>query len=97
MPEIYFRVRWPDDSTTVCYSPSSTIKDALTAGHGYPVAEFVLRSRNALEHASARVAEKYGYGCAHAQRQIEEIELQAALFADREDARITVEKFGDQS
>jgi uncharacterized repeat protein (TIGR04042 family) len=93
MPEMTFRVRWPDDSTTLCYSPSSTIREAFVIGEGYPVPEFVARSRAALEHASARVAQKYGYGCAHAQRQIEEIESQAAAFANRADARITVEAF----
>ena len=95
MPELYFRVRWPDDSTTHCYSPSTTIRDAFTLGEGYSPAEFAARSRAALTHASARVAAKFGYGCAHAQRQIDEIESRAAQFSTCENARIVVEAFGD--
>ena len=97
MPEMYFRVRWPDDSVSVCYSPSSTIRDAFVVGRGYAVDEFVDRSRRALEYASERVAQKYGYGCAHAARQIEEIEHRAAAFSDCRDALITVEDFGEST
>jgi len=93
MPELSFRVRWPDDSTTLCYSPSSTIREAFVPGHPYPVAEFVLRSSAALEHASRRVAEKYGFGCAHALAQIREIQNLAAPFAADPQARIIVESF----
>ncbi|MDB6062164.1 MAG: hypothetical protein JWM78_2267 [Verrucomicrobiaceae bacterium] len=95
MPEVNFRVRWPDASATVCYSPSSTIKDVFVLGKPYAVGEFVAISRNALENASDRVAKKYGYGCAHAQRQIEEIEIRAAEFTDDNAARVVVEAFED--
>lgn len=97
MPEMYFHVRWPDDSTMACYSPSTTIRDAFVLGKRYHLAEFVLRSRTALLHASERVASKFGYGCAHALRQIEEIEARAADFSDLENSYVTVEAFGDAS
>lgn len=97
MPEMYFHVRWPDDSKTVCYSPSTTIRDAFVLGEGYRIDEFVARSRTALAYASDRVAKKYGYGCAHAQRQIAEIETRAAAFADRDNAYVTVEAFGEEA
>lgn len=96
MPEMYFHVRWPDDSAMACYSPSTTIRDAFKLGASYSVAEFVERSRTALTHASTRVANKYGYGCSHALHQIEEIEARAAAFADRENTYVTVEAFGDE-
>lgn len=82
MPEVRFRVRWPDDSLTNAYSPSSTIRDALHVGHPYPVAEFVARARAALEHASERVAQRYGFGCGNAAAQIREIEHIATRFDD---------------
>lgn len=82
MPEVHFRVRWPDASAMQAYSPSSTIRDAFEIGRPYPVAEFVARSRAALEHASARVAQRYGFGCGHAAAQIREIERVAQRFAD---------------
>lgn len=95
MPEVHFLVRWPDRSATRCYSPSSTIKEAFEVGFPYPVADFVTRSRAALQLASARVAQKYGYGCGHAEAQLQEIETLAAAFAADPAARITVEAFED--
>ncbi len=92
MPEMHFRVRWPDQSTTLCYSPSSSIRDNLRLAHPYPVAEFVETSRAALEYASERVAQKYGYGCGHALGQIREIEAQAKPFLGG-DGHVVVESF----
>ena len=90
---MHFRVRWPDGSATRCYSPSLVIKDYLTPGASYPIAEFVERSRLALIVASERVREKYGFQCGHAQHQREEIEAIGARFADMPEARVTVEAF----
>ena len=80
MPELHMRVRWPDGQESLCYSPSSTIREFFTAGESIPLAAFVTRSRAALEHAGERVRAKYGYGCGHAAMQIELIERQAARF-----------------
>ena len=96
MPEMYFHVRWPDDSAMACYSPSTTIREAFEIGKTYSISEFVARSRSALTYASNRVADKYGYGCAHALRQIEEIETRAIDFSDPDNAYVTVESFGDE-
>lgn len=94
MPEVRFRVRWPDNSVMNAYSPSSTIKDAFQVGHPYPVTEFVRRSRAALEHASARVAQRYGYGCGHAAAQIREIENTARRF-ELPTQTVLIEEFED--
>ncbi|MGB0219696.1 MAG: MSMEG_0570 family nitrogen starvation response protein [Sinimarinibacterium flocculans] len=93
MPEMTFRVRWPDDSVTACYSPSSTIRDAFETGRRYPLDEFVARSRAALEHASTRVAEKYGFGCGQALAQIRAIEQRATQYRDHPAAEVVVESF----
>ena len=94
MPEVHFRVRWPDDTVMTAYSPSSTIKDAFRVGHPYPVAEFVALARAALEHASERVARRYGFGCGHAAAQIREIEHVARRFY-RPAQTVVVESFED--
>ena len=75
------------------YSPSSTIKDALRLGHPYPVAEFVKLTRAALEYASERVAQRYGFGCGHAAAQIREIEHTARRFHEPTQT-VVVESFG---
>ncbi|MDM4769482.1 MSMEG_0570 family nitrogen starvation response protein [Solimonas sp. SE-A11] len=91
MPETLFLVRWPDDSTSRCYSPSSTIREAFEPGRRYPLADFVERSRAALEHASARVTQKYGFGCGQALAQIRAIEQRATLYPDG--GHVVVESF----
>ncbi len=61
MPEMRFRIRWPDGMAESCYSPSLVIKDYLTPGEAYPLVDFVARSRTALTIASDRVKARYGF------------------------------------
>jgi uncharacterized repeat protein (TIGR04042 family) len=82
MPEVRFRVRWPDQSEETCYSPSSVIKEYFKAGDIYTVPEFVTRSREALNIASDRVAQKFGFHCSSAMDQIQQIEKMAAHYPD---------------
>jgi uncharacterized repeat protein (TIGR04042 family) len=93
MPELHFRVRWPDETESRCYSPSTSVKDFLVAGRTYGLEEFVTLSRQALQHASERVRQKYGYGCGHATYQISEIEECARRFSETPDARVTLVEF----
>jgi uncharacterized repeat protein (TIGR04042 family) len=97
MPEMRFHVRWPDGSGAVCYSPSLVVEDYLRPGSAYPLAEFVDRSRRALQAASARVEAKYGFPCARALRQLGEIERRAALFAGTAHAEVIVLAFDRNS
>jgi uncharacterized repeat protein (TIGR04042 family) len=90
---MFFTVRWPDSSTQRYYSPSLVVKDFLTPGRLYPVGEFVGLSRSALEIASERVRQKYGYACSAAAAQLAAIEEKAAGFTSSIDATVTVEEF----
>ncbi|WP_242179830.1 MSMEG_0570 family nitrogen starvation response protein [Saccharopolyspora soli] len=91
MPEMYFRVRWPDGEIQRCYSPSTVIADYFEPGAVYSVADFVARSRQALGIASARVRARYGVACAAAADQLIEIETTAAAFTGQPEAPVTVE------
>lgn len=95
MPEVHFRVRWPDQSAMRCYSPSTTIRRALGPGKSYPLDEFVSISRAALEWGSDRVFRKHGFACGHAEMQIAIIESFAARFAGQPDARVIIEAYED--
>jgi putative flavoprotein involved in K+ transport len=77
MPEMHFRIRWPDGTAENCYSPSLVIRDFFAAGASYPLAEFVTRSRAALGVASERVKDKYGWRCSRAAAQLARIEAVA--------------------
>ena len=93
MPEMRFRVRWPDRSESLCYSPSLVIKDYFQPGQSYPLREFVSRCREALEIASERVRQKYGYTCSSAMSQLAEIEATASQFLDSDSPQVTVMEF----
>jgi uncharacterized repeat protein (TIGR04042 family) len=81
VPEMTFRVRWPDGAETACYSPSLVMHDWLSPGADYPLAEFVERSTTALQIASERVAAAYGFACTSAMQQEAEITAIAATHA----------------
>lgn len=93
MPEMRFRVRWPDQSESLCYSPSLVIKEFLEPGKSYPLEEFVSRSREALQIASERVRQKYGYTCSSAMSQLADIEAVATRFWDDDAPRVIVIEF----
>src|SRR5882724_3094789 len=94
MPEMHFSVRFPNGATIECYSPSYIIEEFLTVGQQYPVAEFVARTRQALNIASERVRERYGFSCSSALDQQAQIEqLASELSASEQAAAVTVLAF----
>lgn len=95
MPEMHFRVRWPDGSKTLCYSPSRVIQEFFNPGQSYELNEFIARSRESLAIASERVRRKYGFACTSAMSQLGKIETIAARFATHDSAQVWVEEFID--
>ena len=93
MPEMRFRIRWPDGSAESCYSPSLVVKDYFAVGTDYALADFLARSRSALTIASQRVEEKYGFTCSRAQAQLSRIETAAGAFTDLSGAHVSVDAF----
>jgi uncharacterized repeat protein (TIGR04042 family) len=92
VPEVFFRIRWPDKTVDRCYSPSTVLEDYFAVGDTYPVTEFVDRSRQALTAASEQVRNIYRYGCSQAAAQLADIERVAARFT-AQGATVTVEGF----
>ena len=70
MPEMHFRVQWPSGAIEECYSPSWIIERYLAVGADYPVGDFVERVGVALNIASDRVQQKYGFACSSALDQL---------------------------
>jgi uncharacterized repeat protein (TIGR04042 family) len=96
MPALNYRLRWPDQSESVCYSPSTSIKDFFQPDVAYPLAEFMQRIRTATQTASDRVQARYGYACSSALDQLLTIEGRAALFSNQPDACVTLLAFGPE-
>ena len=93
MPEMRFRIRWPDGSQESCYSPSLVIKDYFAPGASYPLDDFLARSRTALAIASDRVKARYGRPCSLALAQLARIETGCRSFTHIDDARVSVDAF----
>ena len=80
MPEITFRIRWPDGQEEECYSPSTTMREVLTAGRTYALEEFLGLARSGLTRASDRVEALRGYRCSVAAAQLARIEARVQDF-----------------
>ncbi|HYQ43958.1 MAG TPA: MSMEG_0569 family flavin-dependent oxidoreductase [Polyangiaceae bacterium] len=84
MPEMHFRVRFPNGATVDCYSPSYVISDYLSEGQRYAVPDFLERARTALNVASERVRERYGFSCSSALDQLDAIEQTVNSLTDEQ-------------
>lgn len=93
MPEIRFKIQWPDGKQESCYSPSLVVKDYFEVGATYTVTDFLKRSRESLQIASDRVQAKYGFPCGLALGQMKKIETTAQQYTDDPDNMVTVIQF----
>ncbi|EDX83711.1 hypothetical protein S7335_1408 [Synechococcus sp. PCC 7335] len=89
MPEINFKIQWPDGKQETCYSPSLVVKKYFESGECYTVSDFVARSREALTIASDRVQAKYGFPCSRAIGQLQRIETTAKRYDASSDKQVT--------
>ena len=82
MPEMYFRVEWPDGKQVDYYSPSLVIEEYFEEGGEYSVEEFVEKARESLTIASDRVKAKYGFACGRAMGSLRQIEQRSAKYSE---------------
>ncbi len=88
MPEMTFRVRWPDGTIQDCYSPSLVMHDHLDVGASYTVADFNDRCTTALTEAAERVRAKYGFACTSAAATSADIASAAQSFNPTDTVRV---------
>jgi uncharacterized repeat protein (TIGR04042 family) len=89
MPEMHFRIRWPDGDEMRCYSPSLIVREYLEVGRAYPLDEFLERSRTMLHIGSERVRAKYGFACSAALDQLATIEERSVTCGGSELVTVT--------
>ena len=80
MPEMHFRVEWPDGKQEDYYSPSLVIKEYFSEATDYSVEEFLEKARISLKIASDRVLAKYGFACGRAMGSLQRIEQSAGQY-----------------
>jgi uncharacterized repeat protein (TIGR04042 family) len=87
MPEMHFLIEWPDGRRDRCYSPSYVVAEHIEVGGEYAVADFVARAARALNLASDRVRERYGFACSSALDQLARLEAAAGALSPADRAR----------
>ncbi|CAA0092994.1 Uncharacterised protein [Zhongshania aliphaticivorans] len=90
MPALNFTVRWPDNSVDICYSPSTVLLEHLKEHQHYPLNDFLHRTQLALNKASDRVEQKYGYQCSSAMDQLARIKTKAKHFGQHDNETVEV-------
>jgi uncharacterized repeat protein (TIGR04042 family) len=93
MPEMHFRIEWPNGQQEDCYSPSWVIEEHLEVGAEYPVAEFLNRAEAALQIASERVRARYGFACSAALDQLGKLREAAAELPSADAGSVRVISF----
>jgi len=94
MPEMHFTIEWPDGQKQRCYSPSYVVEEHLSVGASYPASDFVDRTAHALQAASDRVRDRYGFACSSALDQLSEIQEKfSSLTAEQQAGRVVVQEF----
>jgi len=93
MPEINYKIQWPDGLQQNCYSPSLVVKKYFNPGETYELAEFVTKSRTALNIASDRVKEAYGFPCGRALGQLQQIESKAVEYENLSEPKVLFIEF----
>ena len=89
MPEINFKIQWPDGKQETCYSPSLVVQKYFEPGATYTITEFVEKSRESLTIASDRVQAKFGFPCSRALGQLRKIETTAKSYEATPEGEVT--------
>lgn len=95
MPEIRFRIQWPDGTQETCYSPSLVVKDYFVPAQAYALDEFIRRATESLQIASDRVQAKYGMPCGLALGQLQKLQTTAQQYQDLAAAQVMFLEFCD--
>lgn len=73
MPSVNFSIIWPDGDKASYYSPSTIIHDYIKNPHFYELESFKRLCDDALNAASERVYQRFGYYCSAASDEKEKI------------------------
>ncbi len=83
MPEVHLKIEWPGQKEDAIYSPSTIINQYFKAGDILTVTEFETKVEEALNTASHRVYEKFGFECTSAMSELDRVKRITAQIADK--------------
>ena len=88
MPALNFKIEWPNGEIMECYSPSTIVRQYFQADDTLTIEELIAISTVALDRASERVEERFGFMCTAAAEQKDKIILAATVFESSAVVRI---------
>ena len=88
MPALNFKIEWPNGEIMECYSPSTVVRQYFTADDTLTIEALISISTAALDRASERVEERFGFVCTAAAEQKGKIIRAAAGFESNAVVRI---------
>lgn len=83
MPEVNVPIEWPDRERDSIYSPSTVLLQYLKSGDSLSVQEFDERISEALQLASQRVYERYGFACTSAIGELARLKVRIEAIDDK--------------
>ncbi|GAB3220040.1 MSMEG_0570 family nitrogen starvation response protein [Spirosoma arcticum] len=89
MPEVNVPIEWPDKQRDSIYSPSTVLLQYIKSGDSLSVQDFDERVSEALQLASQRVYERYGFECTSAMGELARLKARIEAINDK-DQRISV-------
>ena len=89
MPEVRFKLEWPDGQFSTLYSPSTVILDYLRPGESLFVSELEARGIEALRAASERVRARYGFACTRTDEEESRLRQWVSRYSSNDTVRVT--------
>jgi uncharacterized repeat protein (TIGR04042 family) len=83
MPEVNVPIEWPDKQKDSIYSPSTVLLQYIKSGDSLSIQDFDERISQALQLASQRVYERYGFECTSAMGELSRIKARIASINDK--------------
>ncbi|MVM28517.1 MSMEG_0570 family nitrogen starvation response protein [Spirosoma sp. HMF4905] len=83
MPEVNVTIEWPDKQKDSIYSPSTVLLQYIKSGDSLSIQDFDERISQALQLASQRVYERYGFECTSAMGELARLKARIATINDK--------------
>lgn len=83
MPEVNVNIEWPDKQRDRIYSPSTVLLQYIKSGDSLSIRDFDERISQALQLASQRVYERYGFECTSAMDELARLKARIAAINDK--------------
>lgn len=83
MPEVNVPIEWPDKQRDSIYSPSTILLQYIKSGDSLSVQDFDARISEALQLASQRVYQRYGFECTSAIGELARLKARIAAINDK--------------